>query len=591
MNIKIDTTYYVKCPLCQGEHRDGDIVWLDKRSYRTFLYCSNLECHPNLYSNILSPQALPYYIKDKAGYLCLTKETFAKLGYGFFELAACADKVHFYIQSFQEDNGEGSIDEFFEKMQKGNYLLSKRDKYSNYVSLFLPNSIPSTGASERITALLFSPILKLFKSVTGSEQVTLSHDSNDNITGFCTLSATREQKEADTKEMQDKKPKYNFNFSEKETPKKSSKNKTLSEEVKEALETLTPSYMLHFFEKRICGQGIQLKKAVYLVHHYLEQLAADRPFNAENWVLTAPSGSGKTEFFRCVRDLFKQFDLSIPVVQIDLSMITEAGFKGTNVDTIPKKILAENPDAGGVCICFLDEADKKCMPSYTSSGDDVNAAVQSNLLTLVEGSSQQVEYDSDSEDRPFDSSKCMFVLMGAFQNIRNKKLQKATKQASLGFLADASANKETSKEVHDSFYEDVTIQDMIDVGMLEELAGRMVQVINFHKLSIEDMLALLFTKAEEISADLQVQIILTETAAEEFLQVCYGSLGIRRPMNLIKELAQNAIAEVYFEEDGYHPDSYIIIIDSISSAHIVRYITDQKEDSTSKHSNPPSVKC
>ncbi|MDE7222427.1 MAG: AAA family ATPase, partial [Acetatifactor sp.] len=275
-----------------------------------------------------------------------------------------------------------------------------------------------------------------------------------------------------------------------------------------AIEALSPQAMLSYCEKQIRGQGIQLKLAVYQIYRYMQSVKKGDLFCADNWILTAPSGSGKTEFYKTIRQLFTAYKIPIPVVQIDLSQITEAGYKGSNVSTIPQRILAEKPDCKGIAICFLDEADKKCVPSYSNNVDN-NAAVQANLLTLIEGTELKVEVGDEKKD--YNSNYTMFVLMGAFQSIRQQK-QKKRAAKPLGFTAncDVMGNKDDIDLVEDCFYEDLTLQDMIDYGMREELAGRMVQVVNFHKLSEEDMLELIRYKVKEISKSMGIEIWMTE---------------------------------------------------------------------------------
>lgn len=339
----------------------------------------------------------------------------------------------------------------------------------------------------------------------------------------------------------------------------------LSKCVAEALTTFKPNELLEYCQGRVQGQGIQLKMAVYYIYRYMQSVALCDPFNAQNWILTAPSGSGKTEFFRAVKDFFEQHNIPIPVVQIDLSQITEEGFKGSNSSAIPKRILYDSPNSGGIGICFLDEADKKCIPSYTSHGNDVNAAVQSNLLTLIEGIKLKVEMDDSIED--FDSNLTMFVLMGAFQAARHKKNHKERR---LGFLSDVDGNDcNTTDRTADSFYDDLTIQDMIDFGMQEEFAGRLVQVINFHKLSPKAMRKLIRCKANEISNEIGIGIQITKAAESALLDIAFGSLGVRRPMNLIRELVQNAVAAVFFE-NGFDSGTDKVVIESLERAKIVR---------------------
>lgn len=346
-------------------------------------------------------------------------------------------------------------------------------------------------------------------------------------------------------------------------------NKKMSIDLKTArqLETFTPEEMLKYCEHRIQGQGKELKKAVYMIYQYLQCVAKGETFNADNWFLTGISGSGKTEFFRVIRDFFKLYDIPIPVVQIDLSNITETGFKGAEPTSIPKRIIEENPNTKGVGICFLDEADKKCIASYSSNNVNVNAAVQANLLTMIEG---KKFVDDDMPD--FDSGLTMFVFIGAFQELRNRKKKIIKNNGSIGF--ETNFDKAVKNEISSYFQDELTLQEMIEFGLMEELAGRMVQVINFHRLSEKDMLTLIKCKVKEIAKAMDVNIEITKQAANEFLSISFGDLGVRCPMNKIRELTQNKISEVFFE-NGFNPATNKVVIDSLHSARIKRIYTNR----------------
>lgn len=342
-------------------------------------------------------------------------------------------------------------------------------------------------------------------------------------------------------------------------------DRNLNRRVAEALNQFQPAEFLEYCQGRVQGQGLALKIAVYYTYKYMQAVASGEPFNAQNWVLTAPSGSGKTEFYRAVKDFCEMHNIPIPVVQIDLSQITEEGYKGSNPSSIPKRILADAPNSNGIGICFLDEADKKCIPSYSARGDNVNAAVQSNLLTLIEGI--QLKVDMDDSEEPFDSNRTMFILMGAFQDARHKK---GHKKKSLGFLSELEVNdRNTTEKTADSFYDNLTVQDIIDFGMQEELAGRLVQVVNFHKLSKKAMRKLIRCKVNEISNEIGIGIEITKAAESALLDIAFGSLGVRRPMNLIRELVQNTVAAVFFEK-GFDSSNEKVVIESLKRAHIVR---------------------
>jgi len=343
-------------------------------------------------------------------------------------------------------------------------------------------------------------------------------------------------------------------------------NPPVSYKVAKVLGSIRPVDMLKYFDERLIGQRSETKKIAYTFFEYLNSVAEGKDFTAPNWILTAPSGCGKTEVYRIIRDFCKEYSIPVPVVQVDLSLFTEAGYKGKEVSEIVKQIVEANNKTDGSAICFLDEADKKFIPSIGSNGD-FNSALQSNLLTLVEGSEQTVEAGPDKKEYTIDTTKTMFVFMGAFQDIRNKKQQKLEQKGTIGFGSSIEKKKRTNN-VDDCFYEDISLEDMLEVGMLQELAGRVEQVINLHKLSEKDMLHLLDEKAKTISNELGVQVELTSKAKKSLLKICYSSLGIRRPMNCIRSLAKEILTEAYFN-DNFNKESIRIIIHSSEKAELL----------------------
>ena len=161
------------------------------------------------------------------------------------------------------------------------------------------------------------------------------------------------------------------------------RNPPIPIKVSAALQRITPADMLAFFESSLIGLKPETRKIVCLFYEYFRVAATGENFVAPNWILTAPSGCGKTEVYRILRDFCKENDIPIPVVQVDLSLITEAGYKGKETTEIIRQIVEANYKTDGTAICFLDDADKKFVPSISGSCNDGNAAVQANLLTLV----------------------------------------------------------------------------------------------------------------------------------------------------------------------------------------------------------------
>lgn len=314
--------------------------------------------------------------------------------------------------------------------------------------------------------------------------------------------------------------------------------------------------MYGYCKSRIIGQDQQLKKALYLIDKFVVDMSLGEETAPASFFLTAPSGSGKTELYRSVKEFFRRRNVPVPVVNIDMTQITPAGYKGDSIGIIADSISHERSFCNNRCaICFLDEADKKLMPAPGDGETDFNAATQASLLRMLEGTIIAGEMDSRAR---VDTSKVLFILMGSFQEVRDRRCE--TRSSCVGF-----GTRVPSEEVRD-FSDDVTLDDMIEAGMLEEIAGRVSRVINFRPIGRAEMRLLLQDKAQKLGAERNAEIILTERAIEELLPLCYTRLGIRKPVNLISELADDAIAEAAFtgqlDENGIN----VVIIQSLTSA-------------------------
>lgn len=319
--------------------------------------------------------------------------------------------------------------------------------------------------------------------------------------------------------------------------------------------------MLNYVLSRIKGQDNEIRRAVYIVYEYLKSIASGKPMHSVSWIITAPSGSGKTEFYRSIRDFFKEKKIPVPVIQYDLSRITETGFKGAESSEILKLAYKVN-GTSGYAIFFLDEADKRFIPSYSGNGQDANRAVQAELLTMVEGTIRSI--DENEPSMTFDTNKTMFVFMGAFQDLRERKaVRTAVRSTPIGFTDGSENASPESGQYVDYFYSDLSIEDMIEYGMLEELAGRITRVVNFHLIEESEMRKLIKLKAEEISKEAGVITEFSRNAYDELFEQAYTNLGVRRPMNIIRGCIQDALAKIVFDKSSAENDEYIIRIDSV----------------------------
>lgn len=533
------------CAECSEKFENGGVIM--RRDSDGSLFCA--ECADK---NKGSYSA--YHVDGSCAKLIFSG-VYEQLEDGIYELERCG-----IATSVISACGDGmSFLDYKKQVPASNYILEKRR--GKAALLFPKNSnVTKSDLAER-TGI---PVMFIaeFEMLTGCGRALAICDRSGNVTGVASCPDLKNARAGFISI-----PEGFYILPERDIEAERSKS-PLRRSAENALRTLTPKAMFEYCAHRVQGQDPELKKAVYMIYKYLQDVSAGRLIHADSWMLTAPSGSGKTEFFRTIRDLFRMYHIAIPVIQIDLSQITETGYKGDNVSTIPEKILAVNPDSDGTAICFLDEADKKFVPSYGSHGVDINSAIQSNMLTLIEGTCLKVDVNDMEKD--FDSNKTMFILMGAFQNIRNEKhntVCQDRKYLPLGFGVNYDDAGDDVSEAADKFHEDITMQDIIDHGMIDELAGRMTQLINFHRLSDDDMRALIKCKTKEISDEMGIRIELSVSAEDELLGISFGNLGVRRPMNIIKELSRTAVAEVFFD-DGFDPCADKVVISSIDSAEV-----------------------
>lgn len=263
--------------------------------------------------------------------------------------------------------------------------------------------------------------------------------------------------------------------------------------------------------KRVKGQ-VDLERFMANVYHYFTIIAAGgRPNN--NVLLAAPSGCGKTETFRALKDYFKNQLPHLPIAQIDMSTITEAGFRGADSKEAIR-CLIENSQTHGVGLIFMDEFDKKLIPSYTSAGNNVNAAVQAQLLTLIEG--------LEIPGCGVDTNNTLFVGLGSFDTCRSKR---AVVPKSLGFNAEAKAPVD--------HYDDITREDMIQLGASYELLGRFSMVVNYHKLDEQTIDHIIDDNIYKIAKSVGYAVQLTDEKRAQMHQHANGKFGCRMLYNEI----------------------------------------------------------
>ncbi|MDD6155781.1 MAG: AAA family ATPase [Lachnospiraceae bacterium] len=285
--------------------------------------------------------------------------------------------------------------------------------------------------------------------------------------------------------------------------------------------------------KRVIGQPV-LKDVCANVYSYLWCLLHDTIPN-HNFILAAPSGSGKTETFRALRDYFAKAIPLLPVYSVDLSQITSAGFKGAEPSSILEP-LARCGQAFPAAIVFMDEFDKALMPCYSGKGD-THKDLQANLLTLVEGGNISIE--SRPRNVTINTSNILFVGAGAFEEFREKRSSVPTP---IGFGSDSGLTEDMPES-----HTPLTREDILKVGAMPELIGRFSFLYNYECLSQEAYHHIVRKVSADLCNAFHCHIIIDEDVVSGLVADSSGSVfGIRELEYTLRQRILQAWSEIQF---------------------------------------------
>ena len=303
-------------------------------------------------------------------------------------------------------------------------------------------------------------------------------------------------------------------------------------QIKKWCKNTTFNQFRHAIEERVIGQA-SLSLVLVNVYQYLQCIANKKPISKMSMILTGPSGCGKTETMRALKEYFSKKIPGFIVSLVDMNQITGEGFKGQDTKYLVSELMAGGSD--GIGIVFLDEFDKRLMPCYSGSGDNVNAEIQHQLLEAIEG------YVFREGDSTVDTSKTMFIGMGSFDVIRQHREQRAASSCKFGFGVDKN-NHEVDH------FDEITRKDMIELGACYELIGRFGQIVNYGALSYAAIDNIINMRVNSVSEAIGIKITINKSMREFLHQNSNTNYGNRLIESLIRETVSRALVDVYTKE-------------------------------------------
>ncbi|MEO0974554.1 MAG: AAA family ATPase, partial [Pseudomonadota bacterium] len=254
----------------------------------------------------------------------------------------------------------------------------------------------------------------------------------------------------------------------------------------------SPRALFDLLSDRIIGQQAAKRQlAVSVFHHQYGKRGAgsSRLLRKQNLLFLGPTGSGKTYLMQSLAR-----SLDIPMVTVSATAYTQTGYVGDEVDSMLRYLLEhcdndiERAEQG---IIFIDEIDKIATrgqgPSELQFRDVSGAGVQQDLLTMLEGTTVRLPARGGprhlaQEFTSINTQNIMFVASGAFVDIED------IVKARVGECQDDASHP---KALENALRQQVTIEDLIEFGLLPEFAGRFAAYVPFDHLLIDDLVTIL----------------------------------------------------------------------------------------------------
>lgn len=258
-------------------------------------------------------------------------------------------------------------------------------------------------------------------------------------------------------------------------------------EVKSSEDLMKPHEIKAKLDEYIIGQEESKKILSVAVYNHYKRISVktNTEIQKTNIMLLGPTGSGKTYLMQTLAKI-----LNVPLLIVDATSFTEAGYVGDNVEDILKKLYfksGKNMKLAEKGIVYIDEVDKILSKSDDSSKRDINGmGVQQALLKILEDCEvtfKLKENELNQKEMTMSTKNILFVAGGAFiglDKVVEKRLN-SSNTTSMGFNI-ATENKE-----YIDLSKNVISDDIVKYGMIPEFVGRIPVFVQLNRLTNEEL--------------------------------------------------------------------------------------------------------
>lgn len=287
--------------------------------------------------------------------------------------------------------------------------------------------------------------------------------------------------------------------------------------------------LLNTIKERFVGQEEASEYLFYNIINNQQLIEMDNIIDSERSIifLDGPTGTGKTAIAREITA-----KAGLPFYASSIMNFSSTGYAGGDIEDILLKLYEKangDLELAQRGIVVIDEIDK--ITYLNDSSLTMKEALQDLLLDFLGGGKYSIRTGNSQERVDFDTSKLTFICIGALTKLRETKI---LEDKSLIYVNDRSTSSYT-----------ITVQDLIKIGLKNELVGRFNTFLHTDDYSLEALISIL--KYSTISPLLGFRrwveakgkrLELAEGVYEEIAKCAYdmntGARGLQAIMNNIR---------------------------------------------------------